>query len=313
VETGRGCHFRCDFCSVQSAYNHTYVCHAINDVIEEIQKRRRELYFFVDDNFSSNIEHAKSLLRALIPLKIHWVGQCSLNAACNEEFVQLLAASGCYGLLIGFESLNPNNLKTMNKGSNLKEGALATGLANLRKHKIRIDASFIFGYDEDDETSFNATLNFALEQKFYLAGFGHLTPFPGTPLYKRMEQEKRLCYEKWWLDDKYRLNTIPFQPRNMTPEQLQQGCYDANRKFFDFRSILYRSFDPVNISPIYLWPVFLGINGLFNSRVGQIAVGGQRNLLSLGDDGWEGCLIKVRERVEIPFAYSITENTGPAM
>jgi radical SAM superfamily enzyme YgiQ (UPF0313 family) len=267
VETGRGCYFRCDFCSVQTAYQHTYVCHDTDDVIDEIKKNRRAVYFFVDDNFSADIEHAKSLMRKLIPLKIHWVGQCSINAACDEEFVQLLASSGCYGLLIGFESLNPNNLKTMKKGSNLKDGVLATGLANLRKYKIHIDASFIFGYDEDDETSFNSTLNFALEQKFYLAGFGYLTPFPGTPLYKRLEQENRLRYENWWLDDGYRLNTIPFQPRNMTPEQLQQGCHDTSRKFFDLRNILYRSFDPVNTSPIYLWPFFFGLNSLFNSRV----------------------------------------------
>ena len=138
VETGRGCHFRCDFCSVQSAYRHTYACHAIEDVIAEIQKRRRALYFFVDDNISGNMEHTKALLRALIPLKIRWGGQCSINAAGDEEFVQLLAASGCYGILIGFESLNPNNLKMMNKGTNLIEGVYATGLANLRKYKIRI-------------------------------------------------------------------------------------------------------------------------------------------------------------------------------
>ena len=90
------------------------------------------LHFFVDDNISANMEHARALLHALIPLKIRWVGQCSINAACDEEFVQLLAASGCYGILIGFESLNPNNLKMMNKGTNLIEGVYATGLANLR-------------------------------------------------------------------------------------------------------------------------------------------------------------------------------------
>ncbi len=289
IETGRGCHFRCDFCSVQSAYRHSYACHDIDDVIAEIKQQRRTLYFFVDDNFSSDVEHAKALLKALVPLKIRWVGQCSINAAGDEEFVQLLAESGCFGILIGFESLNPDNLKKMNKGSNLMKGAYETGLANLRRHKIRIYATFIFGYDEDDETSFETTFQFALEHKFYIAAFNHLMPFPGTPLYKRLEQEDRLLYEKWWLDDTYRFNIIPFRPKNISPEQLQHGCLEARRKFYNFRNVLSRSFDAVNRSPIHLWPAFFGINSLFHKEVGQ------RNLYPLGDEGWKGELLKVRQ------------------
>jgi radical SAM superfamily enzyme YgiQ (UPF0313 family) len=294
VETGRGCHFRCDFCSVQSAYQHTYACHTIEDVLTEIKLQRRPLYFFVDDNLSADMERAKELLRALIPLNVRWVSQCSINAACDEEFVQLLAASSCYGILIGFESLNRNNLKTMRKGSNLLDGVYETGLANLRKHKIRVYATFIFGYDEDDESSFETTFQFAMQQKFYLAAFNHLMPFPGTPLYQRLEQENRLRYEKWWLDDAYKFNMIPFQPKNLSPERLQGLCLESRRKFFRFGNVLQRSFDPVNSAPFHLWPVFFGINSLFHKEVGQ------RNLFPLGDEGWQGQLLKVRERVDLP-------------
>jgi radical SAM superfamily enzyme YgiQ (UPF0313 family) len=294
VETGRGCHFRCDFCSVQSAYQHTYACHATADVVEEIKRQRRPLYFFVDDNISDQMERAKELLRALIPLKVRWVSQCSINATCDEEFVQLMAASGCYGILIGFESLNPANLKTMNKGANLMKDAFEKSLANLRKHKIRVYATFIFGYDEDDETSFETTLQYALDQKFYLAAFNHLMPFPGTPLYQRLEGQNRLRFEKWWLDDAYRFNMIPFQPAQMSPERLQQGCLNARQKFFTIGNVLRRSFDAVNSSPVHLWPVFFGINSLFHKEVGQ------RNLFPLGDEGWQGELIKVREKVPAP-------------
>ena len=294
VETGRGCHFRCEFCSVQSAYQHTYACHAIEDVVEEIKKQHRAIYFFVDDNISANMEHVKALLRAIIPLRIKWAGQCSINAAADEEFVQLLGASGCNGILIGFESLNPNNLKAMNKGANLIQGAYERGLANLRKYRIRIYATFIFGYDEDDETSFETTFKFAMQQKFYLAAFNHLIPFPGTPFYRRMEEEQRLRYEKWWLDDAYRFNMVPYRPKNMSPEQLQAGCLATRRKYFNLRHVLQRSFDPVNSSPLTLWPAFFAINGIFHKEVEQ------RNLFPLGDEGWRGELIKVRERVEMP-------------
>ncbi len=299
VETGRGCHYACEFCSVQSAYQHTYACHSIEAVVEEIRKQRRPLYFFVDDNFAADMQHAKALLRALIPLKIRWTSQCSLDAACDEEFVQLMAASGCYGILIGFESLKPNVLRVMKKGSNLREGVLETGLANLRKYKIRIYATFIFGYDEDDESSFVTTFQFAREQKFYLAAFNHLMPFPGTPLYRRLEQEKRLRYEKWWLDPAYQFNMIPFWPKSMSPEQLQQGCLAARQEFFALRNVFYRSLDAVNVSPLYLWPVFFGVNQMFHKEVGQ------RNLFPLGDDGWGGQLLKVRERVDLPAQYRV--------
>jgi radical SAM superfamily enzyme YgiQ (UPF0313 family) len=197
--------------------------------------------------------------------------------------------------LIGFESLNLANLKTMNKGANLIKDAFEKGLANLRKHKIRIYATFIFGYDEDDETSFETTLQYALDQKFYLAAFNHLMPFPGTPLYQRLEAQNRLRFEKWWLDDAYRFNMIPFQPARMSPERLQQSCLEARQRFFSFGNVLRRSFDAVNSSPAHLWPVFFGINSLFHKEVGQ------RNLFPLGDEGWRGELIQVRQRVERPF------------
>lgn len=296
VETGRGCPFRCEFCSVQSAYQHSHTCHDIDDVLAEIRLQRRPLYFFVDDNLSANMPRAKELLRALIPLKIRWFSQCSINAACDEEFVQLMAASGCYGILIGFESLNRAALRQMNKGANLLPDAYETGLANLRKYGIRIYATFIFGYDEDDAGSFETTFDFAMQQKFYLAAFNHLMPFPGTPLYRRLEQENRLLYEKWWLDDGYRFNQIPFQPARITPAALQAGCLRSRQKFYSLSAALRRSFDRVNSLPLHLWPVFFGVNRLFQKEVGQ------RNLYPLGEEGWQGPLIKVRERLALPGA-----------
>jgi radical SAM superfamily enzyme YgiQ (UPF0313 family) len=295
VETGRGCHYGCDFCSVQAVYKHTYMSHPTEMVLEEIKSQRgRQLFFFVDDNISADMERAKEFLRALKPLKIRWVSQCSIDAAYDEEFIRLMADSGCYGILIGFESLSPANLKKMNKGVNLMKAGFEAALTNLRKYKIRIYATFIFGYDEDDETSFKTSLDFALQQKFYIAAFNHLMPFPGTGLYTRLEREGRLLYDKWWLDDDYRFNMIPFKPANMDAEHLQMGCLDARRKFFSFNNVLSRSMDAVNSSPFTLWPTFFGINRLFNTEVGQ------RNLFPLGDEGWRGSLLKVRDRVEKP-------------
>lgn len=295
VEAGRGCHFRCDFCAVQTVFQNSQTRRPADDIVTELADlRHKPLIFFVDDNITSNMEQAKELFRALIPLKIKWVSQASINAAHDEEFLELMVASGCQGVLIGFESLNPLNLQAMNKGFNLMKGGFAQALANLRRHNVRLYITFVFGYDEDTEASFPETVAFALEHKFYIAAFNHLTPFPGTPLYRRWEAEGRLRYERWWLDERYRYNQIPFLPRHMEPERLQRGCVEARERFYTWQSIWRRGLDPVNRADAAMWWHFYGINYLFRREVRL------RDDYPLGDEAWRGEMIKVRERPEAP-------------
>jgi len=141
------------------------------------------------------------------------------------------------------------------------------------------------------------TVDFALRHRFYIASFNHLTPFPGTPLYRRWEAEGRLLYERWWLDDNYRYNKIPFQPTHMTPERLQRGCVEARSKFYAWSNIWKRGLDPVNRSHSLMWQHFYGINYLFRREVRQ------RDDYPLGDEAWRGPLLKARERPALlPFA-----------
>src|ERR1051326_539123 len=269
IESGRGCHFKCDFCAVQTVFKATQTRRPIDKIIAEIEalKGERKLFFFVDDNITSNIAEAKEFFRALIPLKVRWVSQSSINAAHDEEFLDLLARSGCQGVLIGFESLNPENLKAMNKSFNTQRGGFEKALANLKKHRIRVYGTFIFGYDQDTAESFDRTVEFAKEQALYIAAFNHLTPFPGTPLYVRLRQEGRLLYERWWLDERYSYNRIPFQPRRMEPELLQQNCLAARREFYSWRSIFKRGCDQVNRSNWFMWRNFYLINALHRNDV----------------------------------------------
>jgi len=293
VEAGRGCHFKCDFCAVQTVFNHSQTRRPADDILAELEKMRdKPLIFFVDDNITSNMERAKEFFRALIPLKIRWVSQASINAAFDDEFLQLITASGCQGVLIGFESLNPANLKKMNKGFNMMKGGYDRALANLRKHNIRLYITFVFGYDEDTEASFAETVAFALKHRFYIAAFNHLTPFPGTPLYHRLESEGRLLFDRWWLDDRYSYNMIPFQPAHMTPERLQRGCVEARAEFYNWNNIWKRSVDSVNRSSAAMWWQFYGINAMFRREVRQ------RDYYPLGDESFRASLLKVRERGE---------------
>src|SRR6266567_1438365 len=188
IEAGRGCHFRCEFCAITSYFGATQTRRPVDEIIEEIRRIKKPLLFFVDDNITSNMEQAKEFFRALIPLKIRWVSQASINAAHDEEFLRLIKASGCQGLLIGFETLNPENLRRMRKSFNTMSGGYEKALENLRRHEIRLYATFILGYDEDNGDTLDETLAFAQRHRFYIVAFNHLTPFPGTPLYTRLEE-----------------------------------------------------------------------------------------------------------------------------
>ncbi|PWU09151.1 MAG: B12-binding domain-containing radical SAM protein [Verrucomicrobia bacterium] len=282
VESGRGCHFKCEFCAVQTVFNSTQTRRPVEDVLAEISaiKHEKSIFFFVDDNITSNLDQAKEFFRALIPLGIRWVSQSSINAAHDEEFLDLLKRSGCQGVLIGFESLNPANLRDMNKAFNTMRGGFEKALSNLRRHQIRVYGTFIFGYDADTPECFTQTVSFARDHALYIAAFNHLTPFPGTPLYTRLQNERRLLYEAWWLDDRYSYNRIPFQPRGMSADLLQQNCLKARREFYSWRSIFRRGLDEVNRSDWFMWRNFYLINAMHRTDVSL------RDHYPLGDEAW---------------------------
>ncbi len=117
----------------------------------------------------------------------------------------------------------------MRKGFNLMNGGYEKALANLRRYGIRLYVTFILGYDEDNADTTDETLAFAKRHNFYIVAFNHLTPFPGTPLYQRLKAEGRLLYDRWWLHPDYRYGMVPFAPRGMTAEEVEQRCIDARQ------------------------------------------------------------------------------------
>jgi radical SAM superfamily enzyme YgiQ (UPF0313 family) len=234
----------------------------------------------------SDLDAAKELMRALEPLRVRWVSQSSINVAFDEEALELMRRSGCQGVLVGFESLDPAALRQMRKSFNLMGGGPSRAMANFRRHGIRVYGTFIFGYDGDGLEAFEAALAFARDEGLFIAAFNHITPFPGTPLYERMKGEGRLLYDAWWLDERYRYNMVPFRPARMSAEELAARCLDARRRFYAWPSILARGRKPVNRSDAFMLANFLAINWMHQRDVEG------RSGLPLGDETWRGPLLE---------------------
>jgi len=287
VETGRGCRFPCDFCAIQTFFERSHRQRPIEHIVDEIKqlKNKNKVFFFVDDNFAASIKGAKPLLQELAKLKIRWITQMSINAAHDEEFLSLLSQSGCAGVLIGFETLDPLNLLSMNKRFNMMKSGYEGAMQNLHKYRIRVYATFIFGYDHDTHSSFEETVDFAIAHRFYIAAFNHLTPFPGTPLYKRMQQEGRLKYDAWWLDERYRYNDVPFETRLLQAEEITRLCVQSRKRFYSFSSIIRRAASATNRGDGFMFRQFFPINLMHGNDVKK------RNGYPLGDETWTGDLL----------------------
>jgi radical SAM superfamily enzyme YgiQ (UPF0313 family) len=248
MQFSRGCRFACDFCAVSAYFKKTQYIRPTQEVLEEIRRQNRKFVFFVDDNFLSNHEAAKSFLRDLIPMKIRWVSQASIDMTNDLELMELMAKSGCMGHVVGFESISPDSIKLMKKAPNLmhKQGwdRYEAQVEILRQFHMQTWATFTLGHDFDTIESIKQTHEFAMRNRFCFAAYNILMPYPGTPLYDRLNSEGRLLFDgKWWLHPEYRFNQATFIPKNMTPDELTDVIWSCRDKWNSPRSIFWRMWD----------------------------------------------------------------------
>lgn len=284
VEFARGCSHRCEFCSISAFHGARQRCRPPRDVAAEMDATGSREFFIVDDNVAGDRRRARDLCCELAPLGIHWVGQASIHVAQDLELLDLLVKSGCRGLLIGMESLDAANLRAMGKAWNRGSDHYAEKLKRLRDHGLAVYGTFLFGYDNDDYKTVERSVDFALDQKLFLAAFNHLVPFPGTPLYRRLLAEGRLRAQGWWLDPEGRIGDVTFQPRKISAEELKQLCLAARRKFYGWGSILRRMWDlRANVRTPRMAALFLAAN-----LQGHFDVDLRQGLqLGAGLDQWE--------------------------
>ncbi len=279
LQFSRGCHFHCEFCAVSAYFSRTHYCRSVHETLAEIEAQERRELFFVDDNLLANHDAARELFRALIPLKVRWVSQGSLDMTHDRELMELMVKSGCLGHVIGFESIDPQNLRAMNKTPNLstvKELRASDGnfdvyrsqIAILRDYGLQTWAAFTLGHDFDTEDSLQRLLDFALENKFTFAAFNILMPYPNTPLYRRLETEGRLLYDgQWWLHPSYRFNHAAFRPRLMTPAALTAAGLHCRQVYNSPLNIARRALDfKTNLSSLYRLALYITYNKLFRQE-----------------------------------------------
>ena len=240
VETGRGCNHNCEFCSIAKYYNSHYIHRDVEDIIAEIKTCKHKVFFLVDDSIFSDKIFAKELFTELKKLNIIWTTQITLDIVKDEELLKLMKESGCEMVLIGFESINSENLKQMNKEWTQRLGERDELIEKIHNVGISIYASFVFGFDYDTEESFKETLEFCNKHQFYITAFNHLLAFPNTKTYEDFRKNDRLITDKWWLQEGYTFGTISFKPKNLTPEELKNYCKMYKKKFFSFKSIMRR-------------------------------------------------------------------------
>ena len=240
VETGRGCYHNCEFCSIAGYYHSHYIHRDVADIIAEIRTCPHKIFFFVDDSIFSDREFAKELFIELKKLNIIWTTQITLDIAKDEEMLRLMKESGCGMVLIGFESINADNLKQMNKLWSQRLGERDELIEKVHGAGISIYASFVFGFDSDTEETFKSTLAFCQKHQFFVTAFNHLLIFPSTKTFESFQADGRLNCEKWWLEDGYTFGTVTFTPKHMTPEELRSYCKGYKNEFFRFGSIFKR-------------------------------------------------------------------------
>jgi len=237
-QTTRGCPHNCGFCSVSTFMGRRYRHRPAEEVIKEISLYpNSRIIGFLDDNIVGNPRYSKELFQALIPFQKKWVSQGTLKLAENEELLKMAAKSGCIALFVGFESINEDNLRKMHKNFNQVDKYKSL-IDKFHEYGIMIIGSFVFGFDEDDPSIFQRTLNFLEGVNLDFAQFSILTPLPGTEVFKQFSEENRIFSYDW---RKYDFAHVVYRPLRMTPQELQDGYNYIFRQFYPLPRVIKRT------------------------------------------------------------------------
>lgn len=235
IEATRGCIHRCTFCVVPTAWGRP-LQRPVGDVIADIRQMGARRLIFLDLNLIADVDYAKELFTALATLKLRWGGLSTTMIAWDDELLDMAARSGCRALLLGFESLSQDSLRESRKSFNARRDYHYV-VRQLHERGISIMGCFVFGFDHDTLDVFEQTVDFVLDANVDLPRYSILTPFPGTPLFRRLEQQDRILTKDWSLYDGQH---VVHEPMNMSPDILLSKTEWAWKRTYEYRSIAKR-------------------------------------------------------------------------
>lgn len=237
IVANRGCQNHCFYCVVNQGSYARGVVRPIPEVIDEIRSLRTHRIIFLDPNLVSNWDYAKSLLQALIPLNLKWMAPVPSDCVYDRELFDLMQRSGCEGVLIGFESFSQASLdrngKKFNQVNQYKEI-----VATFHAHQMAVSGCFVLGFDDDTPEILSRTAETVYDIGLDFPRYALLTPFPGSHLFTRFKSEGRLLTEDWSFYDSQH---VVFQPKHLSPVQLQQVFTETLKQSFSYRHILHRT------------------------------------------------------------------------
>ncbi|MGE5179677.1 MAG: B12-binding domain-containing radical SAM protein [Bacteroidota bacterium] len=239
VQATRGCPYACTYCSVTAFHGHTYRTRPIEQVVRDVRLAKKtgaRHIAFIDDNIGVDWGYCEALWEALVPEKIVWMSQCSLQIAERPRMLALARRSGCRVLSFGIETTSEESLRSVEKGWN-RPARYAEAIRAIRAHGIDVSTEMIVGFDGDDGTVFDRTRRFITENRISIPRVHILTPIPGTPLYAQLEREGRILHRDF---SRYTGGRAVFRPRHLTPEALEAGFWAMYRPLFSWRGIWNR-------------------------------------------------------------------------
>ncbi|MBN1384199.1 MAG: B12-binding domain-containing radical SAM protein [Elusimicrobia bacterium] len=256
IMTSRGCPFDCNFCTVTKVFGRKYRMQSIKRVVEEIRNALKYFdtqdVFFYDDNLTANKKRIYELAEALHREKINilWTAQMRADVSKDRELLLKMSKAGCDKIFIGFESINDETLKALNKQQTRRD--IENAISTIHSYGINIHGMFVLGEDSDTLENMEETVDFAMQHDIGTVQFMIITPIPGTKLYDKLSAENRLLHKNWdYYDGMYTV----FKPKNMTPLELQQASIKSYKRFYSIERVLlkllYLSFNIFH--DIFLW------------------------------------------------------------
>lgn len=236
VEAVRGCNHACTFCAYPAAFGRHVITRPVEDVIAEIRTFKGKAVVFPDVNLIADVKYAKELFTAMIPLKKWWFGLTTTAIGHNDELLEIFRKSGCKGLLIGFESVNQETQKDIHKGQNHVDEYRGL-MDKLHRQGIMVMGCFAFGADGDGPDVFDRTVQLCVDAKIDLPRFSIITPFPGTPFYRELEETGRITERDWAM---YDVEHCVYQPKQMTKDELEAGIAHAWKQAYSVKNMWRR-------------------------------------------------------------------------